>query len=73
MKEDITKPQLALMAIAIFAFVGAVLVCTEPTIPYFWIKLTCFAGVGGLCLLFSQHRLAVVLAAILFIASRLIF
>jgi hypothetical protein len=73
MNTEMTKLDMALAIIGILAFVCAILVCTEPAIPYFWTKLASFAGVGVLCVVFSSNKLAVILATVLFIVLRLIF
>jgi hypothetical protein len=72
MNEGFTKPELVLSSIAILAFVGALLICTQPTIPYFWTKLASFTAAGAICVLLSRHRLAIVLATVGFIIFRLI-
>ena len=74
MNEDsnLSKPEMALAFIAILSFVGAILICTQPSIPYFWTKLLSFAGVGVICVLLSRHRLAVILATVGFVVLRLI-
>jgi hypothetical protein len=70
--EDISKWEIALAVVAIFASVGAILICSEPPIHYFWLKLAGFAGVAVICILCSRHKLGVVLAIAGFIGLRLI-
>ena len=69
--KDITTWDILITVIGILASVGAILLCTEPTIRYFWTKLASFAGVAILCVLCSRHRLGVILAIVMFVVLRL--